>query len=716
MDNPEDKTRGNGESAGAGKQPPPDPRVEPKEDFSKAHEKAQPAEVIRRSDKELEATLHPHESMQMGQPMQFGPSVKDILVSVFRFKWTFLLIFILLAAPLIAAIWGSYVPAYRAGAEVRVRPIIPYLVFETEESGKIPLYDLFVKTQVRIIKSVEILQRVLDQPQIRQTGWYKNPPESFLQRFHEAPVPPIERLKESLTASTQKDTEIIEVTFTARSTEDAKLILDTVLDKYILYIDEMSDATQDKVYSRLVDKHKSLENEILGREKFIDGLKASLGTATPQELISQKRVRLDEMQARLDEVQQNIDLLKWELNKFSSYDSNDPNLAIAGDMDNRPQYYEDKQWRDLYATLSGIQLQIESSPRRPEHPDTKRLEREAEFTQELLKKREAQLDEQWQTRSLIARAPVSMPNIAGAERLSYAEAAKYLEHQLQRAEHEEKLLLADIEKQQTEFDELFKSAQLLEKQNTALLHRREVFEAVRQRLDQKTVERNAPGSIEILTRASVGPKPANDRRIAFSVMVVVLALGAGGGVAFWRANKNETVYSAQDMPYPMQVPLLGHVVADGSRSIKKRLTSQHEEMQPVESGVIESMRVVRTALLSRLNGCDSTAVLVTSAIAGTGKSYFTIMLGQSLAMAGKKVIVIDADLRKMTLTKRLDLAGKPGFIQSLRRKTVLKRHIFQSVVKGLSFLPAGEQSENGMVYEEIANGVFKSCIDKLRRQ
>jgi len=54
-----------------------------------------------------------------------------------------LVVFVLVAAPAIAAIWTQVIPEYRASAEVRVQPIIPYLVFRTEDSGMIPLYSSF---------------------------------------------------------------------------------------------------------------------------------------------------------------------------------------------------------------------------------------------------------------------------------------------------------------------------------------------------------------------------------------------------------------------------------------------------------------------------------------------------------------------------------------------------------------------------------------------
>lgn len=60
----------------------------------------------------------------------------------------------------IVVIWTQITPKYQAQAKVIVRPIIPYLVFQSENSGLIPLYDSFVKTQISIITNMTVLQRV----------------------------------------------------------------------------------------------------------------------------------------------------------------------------------------------------------------------------------------------------------------------------------------------------------------------------------------------------------------------------------------------------------------------------------------------------------------------------------------------------------------------------------------------------------------------------
>jgi capsular exopolysaccharide synthesis family protein len=710
MDNLEDKTKRNTNSAGESHQSRPDPIMQERDDSIKPHEEIQPVEIVPSARKAVSAVngaLLPDQFIGMGAPTQAISSGSDIIESMFRFKWMIVAIFVLVAAPAIVVIWTQIVPEYQAKAEVRVRPITPYLVFRTEDSGVIPLYDSFVNTQVSIMRSLSVLQRVLDQQEVQETQWYKNPRKLFMQRLlGNRSASPMERLRDGLSVRPRRRTEIIDVTFMSASAKEAKLIVDTVLDQYIRYIEDKSDETKDKLYRQLVDQYKSLENEILGREKICAELRGSLGTGAPQELISGRRVRLDATQAHLSELRQSIALLEWEMKQSVTDDSNDVPDARTARVERQPKYYMDSEWRKLDVDVRTIRHRIDNSYLTHNHPDMIRVTNDLKFAEGLLRLREMQLDEQWRDQQISAAGePIVM---SSASSPGYEQGLGILEHQATRKKQEEKLLLADFEKQQVEFEELFESAQLLDKENSVLQHKRELFDAVRQRLDQKNMERNTPGSIEVLMRAFVPSLPSNDRRIAFTAMALVLGLGMGGGAAFLRASKNQTIYAAKDMPPPMQVPFLGHIPVVYTRG------PLDDEVSPA---MIESIRFVRTALLSRLDGQSSTTVLVTSADVGTGKSAFTMLLGKSLAQTGKKVLMIDADLQKVTLTKRLNLLDKSGFIQFLRHRSSIDKHyIFPTEIPGLSVMPAGKQEGNGAVFEETANGAFKTCIHELRKQ
>jgi hypothetical protein len=276
-----------------------------------------------------------------------------------------------------------------------------------------------------------------------------------------------------------------------------------------------------------------LDNEIKGQEMISAELSRRLGTGTPQELISGKRVRLASAQARLNEKRQNISVLEWKRKKLEDLikqaitnDSND----VPARMEKQPKYYEDAEWRKLDIAVRTHRHNIENRSLSPNHPDAIREAKDMKFTEELLRLREAQLDEQWRERPTNkAGVPIT---IAGAVGPGYEEELRTLERQLAQIKYEEQLLLTEFKKQQADFQELFQSAQLLEKENNALQHKRELFSAVRQRLDQKNMERNVPGPIEVLTRASVSSEPYKDRRILFTAMALVLGLGMGGVAAF----------------------------------------------------------------------------------------------------------------------------------------------------------------------------------------
>jgi uncharacterized protein involved in exopolysaccharide biosynthesis len=440
-----------------------------------------------------------------------------------------LLVFALMAALVIAAIWTLVIPEYRASAEVRVRPFIPHLVFQTEDNGMIPMYESFRNTQVSIMKSLTVLQRVLEPQAVKDTQWYKDPPLSLIKRLQKkTPAKPVERLRNALSIQPRPESEIIDVVFTDSSPEDAKIIVDAVLNQYMRYIGEKSDADEDLLYKKLVDQYKSLENELRGREAIIAHLRNSLGTGTPQELISKMRLRMEDTQARLSKVQTDIKVSEWELAQADTDDKNNiPDVSTLV-IEKKPKYHEDSEWRTLDRNFRTLQHSIATSELEPNNPEIIRATKDMEFAEELLKLREAQLDEQWrdrQEKSLseqknnTSKVPIIVINTGAS---GYEKGSTSLEFQLARLKEEDKLLIAQLEKQKEDFKVSFANAQALDKEKNELQHKRELFEAVRRRLDQKNMESNNPAPIEVLSPAFAPFEPHKDHRLLYTIIVLVL--------------------------------------------------------------------------------------------------------------------------------------------------------------------------------------------------
>ena len=711
MDNLNDQTRDNMNPANNSHQNNPDPIIQARDESSEPKPDEPIAEAMLSADKPVPVTdVTPLSNRFMGiqEPEKPTQSANNIIKSMFRFKWTILVVFILVAAPLIAAIWTLVIPKHRARAEVRVRPIIPFLVFRTEDSGMIPLYSSFLNTQVSIIRGLTVLQRVLDRQEIQQTQWYKTPSTSPIQRLQGNPSTPMERLMDGLYVRPRGRTEIIDVAFVTSNPKEAKLIVDTVLEQYIKYVGEMSNATDDKLYRQLADLYKSLENEILGREKIIADLCGSLGTGTPQDLVSGKRVRLEEAEANLSKLQQIISILEWRMKRAATDDSND--VAIAFEDQFRSKYYEDAEWRGLDINMRTLRHQIENSAYTDKHPNMIMAKKDLAFAEELLRTRELQLDEQWQK---LSENMAKLPPTADANHTVY-NVAGTPEYQLDQLKHQEQLFTEEVNKKREEFEKLLESAQLFEKENNELQHKRKLFDSVRQRLDQKNMERNVPGSINVLMWGFVSSKPTDDRRIVFTVMAMALGIFMGGGAALLRAGRNQVVYTLQDVPRPTQLPFLGYIPLVNLRKSLGRALS--DEIKQKQFLLTESIRFMRTALLSRLDSHDSAIIMITSSVMGTGKSSFTNTLGHSMAQAGKNVLMIDTDFHKMSLSEWYDLLDKPSFMDCLNAGSIDKRCIYPTETPGLSIMPAGEQSNGNAAFEEIAKGSFKTCIEQLRNQ
>ena len=110
----------------AGAEPPADPIARNPKDVGQTGEAVQTMEVRRRSEVSgpLEGVVRPSGLAGRFQSHP-APSMADLLASVLRFKWTILIVWILVSAPIIAAIWTQILPQYQARAEVRFGQLSP---------------------------------------------------------------------------------------------------------------------------------------------------------------------------------------------------------------------------------------------------------------------------------------------------------------------------------------------------------------------------------------------------------------------------------------------------------------------------------------------------------------------------------------------------------------------------------------------------------------
>jgi len=136
------------------------------------------------------------------------------------------------------------------------------------------------------------------------------------------------------------------------------------------------------------------------------------------------------------------------------------------------------------------------------------------------------------------------------------------------------------------------------------------------------------------------------------------------------------------------------------------------EDEPTAGRLLEAYRVVRTNLIQ---GDDAARphpiLLVTSSREGEGKTTTSCGLGVALARAGNKVLLVDGDLRRASLSKLLSAAGRAG-ITNIVEGAEIKTCLFQTSVPGLSLLPSGRVRPNPA--EILNRASLMEALDSIR--
>jgi capsular exopolysaccharide synthesis family protein len=188
----------------------------------------------------------------------------------------------------------------------------------------------------------------------------------------------------------------------------------------------------------------------------------------------------------------------------------------------------------------------------------------------------------------------------------------------------------------------------------------------------------------------------------------------GLGVVFLFHFLDRTIKSAEELERLLSLPVLAAIPNMGSDGqsygyhryygySRKRRAAARKEEGPVEIellpetrprlAVSEAYRSLRTALL--LSSADDLKLItVTSAEASEGKSVTSTNLGVVMAQLGKRVLIIDGDLRKPRLHRIFDAPNSQGIVNCLAAGTHPESLVQPTAVSGLFLLPAGSHPPN----------------------
>ena len=133
-----------------------------------------------------------------------------------------------------------------------------------------------------------------------------------------------------------------------------------------------------------------------------------------------------------------------------------------------------------------------------------------------------------------------------------------------------------------------------------------------------------------------------------------------------------------------------------------------------DDSAIESLRSLRTTLHFALLGADRGSVLITGPAPDVGKSFISKNLGAVLAQSGKRVIVVDADMRKGHIHKEFGLPRTGGVSDFVTGKATLEAVVRQTTVPGLAIVTTGQIPPNPS--ELLMHERFAAMLHSLEQQ
>lgn len=196
-----------------------------------------------------------------------------------------------------------------------------------------------------------------------------------------------------------------------------------------------------------------------------------------------------------------------------------------------------------------------------------------------------------------------------------------------------------------------------------------------------------PTKLVVLHESGVPANPDNTLDMKSAVIK-----GAIVGVGLWAvlmvvlAAMVSTVHSEKELKELVSVPCVGQV-PHVRRSTRKGGSLLYKNIR--SSGFGEAVRMLRMRAEKAMAAQDRKVLLISSAIPGEGKTTISANLALSLAHKGKRVLIIDGDLRNPSVAKTLGLTDLPVIGQYLEGKKTMEDVICKTEHENLSVVAGG---------------------------
>lgn len=240
----------------------------------------------------------------------------------------------------------------------------------------------------------------------------------------------------------------------------------------------------------------------------------------------------------------------------------------------------------------------------------------------------------------------------------------------------------------------------------------ELYNYLLQKTEENAIMKSMTESnVRLIDAAWGGPSPVSPHKMRILLIAIVMGLAIPFGFYYLKDILYTKVRGRSDVTNIVKAPIVGEIPSKPKKQANQTLF--------VEAGannqISESFRILR-ANLSFMGATNKAQVIaLTSTMAGEGKSYIAVNLAMACAISGKKVCMVDIDLRKMATSRFFKFRGKKGVSEYLAgQETDLDSLIQSTAYENVSVLPGGVIPPNPA--ELLMSDRFDYIISELRKK
>ncbi|MEQ1150312.1 polysaccharide biosynthesis tyrosine autokinase [Acinetobacter johnsonii] len=224
------------------------------------------------------------------------------------------------------------------------------------------------------------------------------------------------------------------------------------------------------------------------------------------------------------------------------------------------------------------------------------------------------------------------------------------------------------------------------------------------------------GNVRIVDTAVEPIEPIAPKKLQILILSIFLGGFLGTLLALLRNMMRSGIKDSSQIENELDLPVYATVPRSPVQEsriniLKKKKNIPILAVKNSDDIAIESLRSMRTAIHFALSSARNNLITISGPAPEVGKSFISTNLATILAQSDKRVLIIDADLRRGYLHKYFNLDTQPGLTELLNGQQSLDTVIRPTEVPGLSVISRGKSPANPS--ELLSSNQFKNLLEQM---